>query len=107
MSELQPIETAPKDGRVIVVMQEDVGSFLMAWNPTATNHLFAPGQMGMWEASDRSMTWRNDDCGPTHWMPLPDAPAIAIEARQGGDGGVGSIADESAGRNGIGKRNFA
>jgi hypothetical protein len=68
------IETAPKDGRVIVVMAEEVGSFPMAWNPTATNHLFAPGELGMWEMIDQSMTWRSAEDGPTHWMPLPAPP---------------------------------
>lgn len=67
----KPIETAPKDGRVIVVMQDDCGSFPMAWNPTATNSMFAPGEIGMWEMIDKSMTWREGDgCGPTHWQPL-------------------------------------
>lgn len=73
MSEEQrwmPIETAPKDGRVIFVMHEDVGSFLMAWNPTATNWMFAPGEIGMWEAPDKSMTWRTAQDGPSHWAPL-------------------------------------
>lgn len=70
MSDWQPIETAPKDGRVIVVMHNEVGSFPMAWNPSATNHLFAPDEIGMWEMPDRSMTWRSAQDGPSHWRPL-------------------------------------
>lgn len=66
----EPIATAPKDGRVIYVIHDEVGSFPMAWNHSATNHLFAPGEMGMWEAPDRSMTWRAGEDGPTHWRPL-------------------------------------
>lgn len=73
----QDIGTAPRDGRVIFVMHEDVGSFAMAWNPTATNHLFAPGEIGMWEAPDRSMTWRAAQDGPSHWMPY-DLPGRDI-----------------------------
>lgn len=73
----QPIETAPKDGRVIIVMHEEVGSFLMAWNPTGTNHLFAPGEIGIWEMPDRSMTWRAGEDGPSHWKPLPTPEASA------------------------------
>ena len=74
-AEWQDIATAPKDGRVIEVMHDYVGSFLMAWNPTGTNHLFAPGDIGIWEAPDRSMTWRNGEDGPSHWRPLADAVA--------------------------------
>lgn len=66
----EPIATAPRDGRVISVIHDEVGSFWMAWNPAATNHLFAPGEIGMWEAPDRSMTWREGEDGPTHWRPL-------------------------------------
>lgn len=73
MIDWQPISTAPKDGRVILVMHEEVGSFLMAWNPIATNHLFAPDEVGMWEMADRSMTWKPGEDGPSHWMPLDAA----------------------------------
>lgn len=69
-----PIASAPKDGRVIVVGHEDVGSFPMAWNPTGTNEMFAPGDIGIWEVADRSMTWRTGEDGPSHWRPL--APSL-------------------------------
>ena len=72
MGEWKPIETAPKDGRVILVSHEEVGAFPMAWNRSATNHLFAPGEVGMWEMVDQSMTWRADEDGPSRWMPLPE-----------------------------------
>lgn len=64
-----PIASAPKDGRIILVAHDEVGVFAMAWNPTATNHLFCPGGIGMWEAPDKSMTWREGDDGPSHWKP--------------------------------------
>lgn len=75
MSAWQDIATAPKDGRAIVVMHDDVGSFVMCWNPTATNSMFAPGEMGMWEAPDKSMTWRSLEDGPSHWQPFDGARA--------------------------------
>ena len=66
-----PIETAPKDGRAIILKHEDVGSFVMCWNPVGNNAFFAPDAVGIWEAPDQSMTWSDaDDCGPSHWKPL-------------------------------------
>ena len=86
MSEWQPIETAPMDGTAIVVKHDEVGSFVMAWNAAGTNALFAPGRMGMWEASDQSMTWCDQDgCGPSHWAPLdPPSPEAADEIKRNG-----------------------
>lgn len=67
----RPIATAPKDGRVIWIAHDDVGAFRMAWNPIATNEMFAPGQLGMWETIDTGMTWADyDDAGPDSWLPI-------------------------------------
>ena len=71
----QPIDTAPRDGRVILVKHDDVGAFAMAWNATATNDLI-PDQIGLWELVDKSMTWCDGgDEGPWFWKPLPDEAA--------------------------------
>ena len=52
----QPIETAPKDGKELILLWVPaMGHGLMKWN-------------GIWD--DRVY---NCD-GPTHWMPLPSAP---------------------------------
>lgn len=70
--ERRPITSAPRDGRVILVSHPDGGEFAMAWNDRATNALFAPGEVGMWEAANRAFTWREgEDCGPSMWRPLP------------------------------------
>lgn len=73
MSEWLPIETAPKDGRAIIVADDETGAFVMAWNPTGTNELFAPGDVGIWEMLDGSMTWRSGEFGPTKWAPIKEA----------------------------------
>lgn len=67
------IDTAPRDGRLVrvgwaegSVMQE---WFVMQWDPTGQNGLFAPGVSGMWVAPDGSFTWNEADPegAPTHW----------------------------------------
>lgn len=61
----------PRDGRVIIVGHPDVGEYAMAWNARGTNEIFAAGDVGIWEAADRSFTWRDGpEHGPSYWMPL-------------------------------------
>ena len=67
----QPMATAPRNGLSIILGDEDVGEFVMHWNPAAENPLFAPGRVGLWEAPDLSMTWMDDEeLGPSWWRPL-------------------------------------
>lgn len=63
-----PIETAPKDGRMIVVGSDDSGEFVMKWDATATNPMFAGDVVGMWVAYDGLMTWfEHPLTGPKYW----------------------------------------
>ena len=56
--EWQPIETAPKDGRLILAWEEqDMTYRLIFWGSSEWRY----GPFGV-------------ECSPTHWMPLPDPP---------------------------------
>lgn len=58
----QPIETAPKDGRYMLLM----------WPHWSPRHAI----IGRWFCGEWDAIWRlegdRDDPSPTHWMPLPD-----------------------------------
>lgn len=76
----QPIETAPRDGTVILLTAiEDDGSLFeihpMQWAHIQRNGFF-PGKVGMWTAPGGEYTWNGHPGvdGPTHWMPLPPPP---------------------------------
>lgn len=68
-ADLRPIETVPRDGSVVIVFAEDVGSFAMRWNAAGFNPLVSVNP-GLWESEDRSFTWIEEfGHGPTHWRP--------------------------------------
>ena len=62
--EWQPIETAPKDGRLVLIRtaagDEWAGTFTAHWSRHSNG----------WFYSDHRTHPR-----PTHWMPLPPAPS--------------------------------
>lgn len=74
MSDWQPIETAPKDGRGLLLIDAD------AQTPEAGTGYWA---YGFWtcvdptpgEGVDRETIQAIRWVKPTHWMPLPEAPA--------------------------------
>ncbi len=79
----QPIETAPKDGTEVVGWfpyhsTATLGGsvFVMRWNDDRYHKRPVP----YWEAS--GWVWGRRDQRekqPTHWMPLPDPPAMQAE----------------------------
>jgi hypothetical protein len=77
----QPIETAPKDGTVVLLtaFDEDGRPFgeewPCYWGHIQQNGLF-PGVTGMWTVTGGGVTWSEapEEGGPTHWRPLPPAP---------------------------------
>lgn len=90
MDNWQPIETAPRDGTVVLAYSETgcTGVMLVRWIAlqdfitTAEAEQFA--DQGMSETSLESPDWffadfihgdrLTHDCYPTHWMPVPDIP---------------------------------
>lgn len=82
-----PIETAPKDG------SEIIGIHFRQWEG------MSPTVYGPWTIAFRGKTWRSSwdgsevvnymsdfgieykepDCEPTHWMPMPAPPALTDE----------------------------
>lgn len=70
MTEWQPIETAPKDGTVILAYRKDAGIF--------EAHYVSPAEMIA--SDDEKLAWFTTDGEdltndlPTHWQPLPKPP---------------------------------
>ena len=62
MTGWQPIETAPRDGTVVILFNADQ-RLVDAGHWTPYEHCFEVS-LGDW--------WYTGDC--THWMPLPPAP---------------------------------
>lgn len=71
----QPIETAPKDGTRILLVDERGGVFIGHWSDEATFGRFEtkPGWQ-IFDCEDDFYSWRRV---PTHWRPLPAPPVAA------------------------------
>lgn len=74
----QPIETAPRDGTSVLVVNDNVGG-----------RYTKPFQIGVasWGPCMREEAWGSDSCcdnvtcfTPTHWQPLPNAPSLPSDA---------------------------
>ena len=81
MMDWQPIETAPRDGRDLLLWTDTRHSADLAGYLATGGEHFAEVQLGFWEdAVDSPMRteragWRAPRIGePTHWMPLPAPP---------------------------------
>lgn len=78
MSEWQPIETAPKDGRPVLLWwrgctHASIGQF--------EADEYYDERPPKWRCPEEGWRCEGDECIPvnqrdcTHWMPLPEAPA--------------------------------
>lgn len=92
MDEWLPIDSAPKDGRVIDLTWMEDGKpaeiWPMQWGHIQRNGLF-PANTGMWVTPDGSITWNGDpnDHGPTHWRPAV-SPTAQPESQAAPTGGA-------------------
>ena len=73
MNKWQPIDTAPKDGTLILAHLPDSDDcYVIGWCDKAKDirsYFNADGWCIAWDGESLS-----DWSQPTHWMPLPDAP---------------------------------
>lgn len=69
-NDYRPIETAPKDGTVVLLRADNEGPFLMYWDAALVNPLVGP-EPGVWVLEGGGLTWcdRDPAVGPTHWAP--------------------------------------
>jgi hypothetical protein len=84
----QPIETAPKDGRDVLLYfpldglsDRHAKTVIAYWSESP---LMGP----RWTFQMRAARAYSDAYQPTHWMPLPDAPALTSGSSPGVDRGA-------------------
>jgi hypothetical protein len=76
MGEWQPIATAPKDGRQLLLFCDDYDPAVFVG---AYGHTELPeGHEDYWEgwsfSEELLMSYCSEEPEPTHWQPLPDPP---------------------------------
>lgn len=70
-----PYATVPKDGSLVLLHDDDVGTFPMRWSADDGNPLVSHGR-GIWVLDGGGVTWCDEDPdgAPTWWRrPLGDA----------------------------------
>lgn len=69
----QPIETAPKDGTTILITRE---MEMFGWVRGYATYQTISGIGGGWVSHGFGVFGELGLGNPTHWMPLPDPPAV-------------------------------
>lgn len=86
MADWRPIEEAPKDGTEILGWRDDCGVLLVRW--TSLAEFLTDAEREQYdEETEHQEDWfiadfvqgsrLENDCVPTHWMPLPEPPSIS------------------------------
>lgn len=74
MNQWQPIETAPKDGTIVLRPHTTWGAMAVRHKRKDHSPEFTRGFS--WMSSDYTRLWPDEAFGP-HWMPLPEPPKEA------------------------------
>jgi hypothetical protein len=78
----QPIATAPKDGRAILIFDPERPESEEWRGHKFDDHRFSVGYWRTWAPHGGWGNRNNATVEPTHWMPLPEPPSISDQ----GDG---------------------
>lgn len=73
MSEWHPIETAPKDGTRILILDQDWNQNLVVFVARWAPHGLHPDALGFWYEAHEERWCASQ---PSHWMPLPEPPEM-------------------------------
>lgn len=81
MTDWRPIETAPKDGSVfVIVMAGEPESYEVGWYEPYYGYEYVALYGGLYRKEQRLLgEWRGFDNfhRATHWLPLPEPPEAA------------------------------
>lgn len=74
MTDKRPMETAPRDGRYVMVGPDECGNDLkMRWSIERVNHpIFQPEGHGIWVSDGDNFTWSEaiPDGAPEYWREI-------------------------------------
>jgi len=78
MNEWQPIETAPKSGMRILILEDGKYHQIAGW-ASFYSPFYRAKVAGWWTSSDPHQAHVTLPEDATHWMPLPTPPPVASD----------------------------
>lgn len=99
MTGWQPIDTAPRDGEIILISGPGArGPYVEAAYWSQCPRAYGGDKRYPWVTLDETNGVNGRmECSPAHWMKLPPHPAIADRNPEGGNAAGGAV-HEGAGR---------